>query len=278
MVQSKNPERPDSPGTPKPQKGREGRGRKRRGLEEVFHHFISEDEQAEVRASRAPEPTTHQEPPTEAVAEPAATVANNQASAWVLVAEPARPLHCWLAADLVMALPGSKHPMAIAASFEAEAPFRPPSWQSFSGDTLRASRANPQTEQQLYVLRAGEVGTLCPTVPAALLLPVDPSELGIQDALRALAALAPHGRRVCCLVTGTPESSVEDLRTRLQQASRREHGVEIERLAVLPRGRDDDRALLEGVSILARDPAAPIACVLQDLGWSLSDTQAARHG
>ena len=100
----------------------------------------------------------------------------------------------------------------------------------------------------------------------------------LSDALRARAARAPHGRRVCCLVTGTPESSVEDLRTRLQQASRREHGVEIERRAGLPRGRDDDRALLEGVSILARAPAAPSACVLQDLGWSLSDAQAARHG
>ena len=244
------------------------RSTQRRGLDEVFHYFIPEAEQSEAAPAESAEPI--------APAQPAPTPPPDSQRPWVLIAEPSRPLHCWLAADLLLAMAATSGCREIAASFDPPALFRPGSWQTQSPSQLANQLGAATPGQTLFVLRRSEILQVLATRSTAfeVLLPVDPSEHGIQNALAAVAALSPHTQRVYCLLIGTPESEASDLHARLEASGSREHGVEIVYLGSLPRGRDDDRALLEGVSILDRDPGAPSARALQTLGWSLSDSQA----
>ncbi len=81
---------------------------RRRGLGDVLHHFISEDEQREARERARRTATGNRE------AGPAAGPAR-----WVLAASPRRPLSCSLALDLAAALsrdpaPGGSETLILA--------------------------------------------------------------------------------------------------------------------------------------------------------------------
>jgi hypothetical protein len=238
----------------------------RRGLEEVFHYFISEEEQARAReeSPRTPIPETE----------------TGRAARWAVPADPARPLECALATELAAALGRAGTPTRIVAPF-APPPLLPRAreveWHALAGENacdpaaLRA--ALPADGCALLLipppLLAGWLSALEPADLTGVLLPVEASPRGPARALGALRALAsaPRAWRLGLVAIDAPgDAEADDLLARIEGAARRQLGLRVVRLGDVRRDSASYRSLLLGVSVFDVDPDSALARGIESLG------------
>ena len=223
-----------------------------RGLGEVLHFFISEEEQAEAR-----ERAGRQRP-----AAPAR---------WCLVAHPGRPLHAALAVELARGRAG-REGRARGVTLVQRSPFVPRAagvdWRVPDAPTPEAlSEALEQQPRAVLVLTPERAAALLPLLRPELIdgviLPVDTSARGVALALSQLRQLgrACGSRPLFALFTGASEPG-EPLFRRLQGATRRQLGIEIEYLGTLERTPADFRSLLAGSAVADREPDAASVAAL----------------
>jgi hypothetical protein len=251
-----------------------------RGLSEVLHYFIPEDEQAELRArsaepppERKAEPEPELEPKPEAVPSPALAP-----SRWCLVVHPERPLHAALAVDLAHALAGR------GGASELVATVSPPrlvphaeqvAWRVADDAADGLERCLSATTRALLVLTPEQLERLLPQLPAGLLdgviLPIDASSRGLAAALPLLRPLrgVSNSLRIGALFLGADDPG-RSLFARLNGAARRQLGVAIENLGALKRSAEDFRLLLEGRSTLDADPDSASSRALRDVARRLT--------
>jgi hypothetical protein len=245
-------------------------GKTGRGLSEVLHYFISEEEQAEARARRGqPESGEAEAPPPPPAPAP---------SRWCLIVHPERPLHAALAVDLARALAGRGGSSDLVATMprprlvpQAERV----AWRLADDTAQDVDRCLSQTSCALLVLTAEQLERLLPQLPAGLLdgviLPIDASTRGLAAALPLLRPLRgiATSLRLGALFLGAGDAS-GPLFARLDGAARRQLGVEIENLGSLERGADDFRLLLEGRSALEADPDSSSSRALRQIARRLT--------
>ncbi len=238
-------------------------GRAGRGLGEVLHYFIAEDEQAEAR-SRAGH---------------GATVTAPSVAPWLFAAQPDRPLGAALALDLAHALAGPGVSPQILATF-APHPLLPPTarelWRVVTigpghslGAILARAADDPGGTAALLALTTDALTELLPTLSpgtvSGVILPVDTSSRGLAQALALLRALPRPGHwlRIGVLFVGSGRGAPpEGLFRKLYGAARRQLGIGLEQLGSLERAAADFRSLLTGISIFDADPEAPSARAL----------------
>jgi hypothetical protein len=240
---------------------------KRRGLGDVLHYFIPEEEQAEARrASESRRPGT-----------PASGRVR-----WLLCAEPARPLSCALAVDLAAAL-GDR-----GVATEILSPFAPPfSYVAPSDVPWRAVTEPPRARQALNAVRPGAGALL--VVPAAelrrwfgevairdalegILVSVDAAARGLPQAmttLRELPDLLPAQRIGALVVGAADEESAARLFRRLAGAASRQLGLDLEPLGGLSHDRASFRSLLRGRSVLEVDAESASARSIREVSVRL---------
>jgi hypothetical protein len=233
-------------------------GRPSRGLDEVLHYFIDEDEQRDARA--------------EVQAEPAGRVS----APWCLVVQPARPLATWLVLELAEALAKNgasamplcgfdPHPLVEDA---ARSRWRRIADGPADGLAKRLCSELDATTPVLVALAAEDLTALLPALApgriAGLILPVDASSRGLSQALGLLRALprSVSGLRIAVLCLGSTEGEGPAVFRKLDGAARRQLGIRLESLGELRRASPDFRALLRGGSVLRDDPEAPSARAL----------------
>ncbi len=238
-------------------------GRASRGLADVLHYFIAEDEQAEAR-SRA----SH-----------GASVAAPSVAPWLFAAEPDRPLSAALAADLAHALASPGASPQIFATFAPHPLLPRPTrelWRVVTigpghslGAILARAAGDPGSSTELLALTTTALSELLPTLSpgtvSGVILPVDRSSRGLAQALALLRALPRPGHwlRIGVLFVGSGGGEPpEDLFRKLDGAARRQLGIGLEQLGFLERATADFRSLLTGVSIFDADPEAPSARAL----------------
>jgi hypothetical protein len=214
-----------------------------RTLGDVLHYFISEDEQAEIRAHKSAART----------------------GSLLLPASPERPLSCALAFELASALAPAGG-AEILASF-APSPLVPRvaevSWTEVADLAAALGAARPA----LVVERPARLAGLLERAPVraldALLLPMTAAPLGLSRALGFLRSLAPllTGRRVLVLALGAPNDAAgAELAARLASAAERQLGLRVERAGELRFDAAGYRSLLHGESLQAlRDAGARVA-------------------
>ena len=241
---------------------------RKRGLGDVLHYFIPEEEQREARekaraAGRA-QPVRKSRSATPAHAP----------FRWCMPIDPRRPLACGLAVDLGAALRKEGTAVEIAAPF-APAFVRPGAdlpWRTlrrdFDASDLEASPGVllllPPAEVAACVSRLGP-GSL-----NGVLLPVESRPQGLSDALSLLRALPADGLRICVVAIAGREGEGDESLARLEGAARRQLGREIEPLGILQRDRESFRSLLFGVSVLELDAESSSARSLRALGERLA--------
>ena len=225
----------------------------RRGLGDVLHHFISEEEQHAAR---------------ESAARAAETPQRSGPRCWILAAQPDRPLSCSLALDLaaaqsqsgtdtqVLAPPAASTPPAAAAS-----------WTSFhcdeAGGAAKALAGLPEGSNALILASPDELTRLLadldPELLDGLLFTIDAAPWGLTQALRWLrgSANAFGSARIGAVVVGAESREVAaDLFRKLSSAAKRQLGLELENIGEIERDATSYRALLTGVPVLDLDPSA----------------------
>ncbi len=241
---------------------------RRRGLEDVLHHFIPEDEQREAR-----------ERVQGSVADPAV----GRRVRWCIPLRSERPLALSLAVDLGAALAGRGR-AAIVAPFPSGPLIQVPSrvlWRGFDpGDAegLTCALTELPDDASALVLLAPEqleqaLAGLAPGLLDGLLLPVDATPWGLAQALgwlRTLPASASDLRLAAVVVAASNARAADDLGARLCAAARRQLRLELEWLGEVARDPASFRALLHGVPVVELDAGARSARSLQALARRLS--------
>ena len=242
---------------------------RRRGLGDVLHYFIPEEEQREARAQvEAARPRLH----------PRATV-------WCLPASPEQLLSCAIAIDLAVAAARGGARAEILAPFARHRllPRAPEvSWRRIEladagAEVLqRALKARPPGARSFVLLPPAELGTLLPQLtPGAVdgvLVPLgaapgEPAQaLGL---LRQLGPLAPELRVGAVLVGARSGAEARDALERLARAARRQLGFELEDLGELRQSPATFRSLLHGLSVLDVDEEGSTARSVRDLALRL---------
>jgi hypothetical protein len=233
---------------------------RRRGLGDVLHYFIPEDEQ---RAAR--ERTRGGTSPSRR---------------WCLPTEPARPLAEALAVDLAAVLIEQGLPVAVAAPFAprfVRPERRDVEWRVVDLEELAAE--DPGTargEALLLLVPPAELSRRLRALPEGFLegviLPVHASAHGSEEALAALRALPSSASRlrVALLCVGGDERGSDDLLRSLERAARRQLGRTLERLGTLRRDRDSFRSLLRDTSVLELEERPDSAESLRAVGRLLA--------
>lgn len=237
-----------------------------RGLGDVLHFFIPEDEQRGAR-------------------ERAAARAGS-APRWCLAADPQRPALCALAVDLAAALAPASAGTALLAPFRRAAVLPRASdvhWES-CGDIggepltlLHRLEAQPASRAVLLLVPPTGLRELL-AHPAAraldgLLVPVDARARGPA---RALAWLGEAGgglerMRIGALLIGARDAGEADaLGEQLARSARRELGLEVHALGHLERDEASYRSLLHGRSVVDLDSAARSSASLRALAERLA--------
>lgn len=239
---------------------------RRRGLEDVLHYFIPENEQEEAR-QRASEQARSK------TAEP---------GCWCLVSSPERPLAGALAAELAATW------LSRGASARILAPFSPPPflprveglhWQLLDGDAAKAdlaravALARDQVASHTLILWPPEsLGQAIQAVPTgllrALIVPVDAAQWGLEPALGLLRQLGrlPAGLRVGAILAGAaPSEPGRALFRTLASAARRQLGLRLELLGEISRDATSFRSLLSGVAAVELDASAASSRSMRDL-------------
>jgi len=246
-----------------------------RGLGEVLHHFISEEEQAEARERSAQKRAPRR--PARTAVEPSSPPQSTRA--WCLVASPARPLQGALILDLALALADETGPVTIVTS-RPSGPLRPNSqrvrWRELEGtdESVRAAAAAGALRDgaRLLVIAPEELGPILSGLPegalAGVIVPVDTASRRQADALHVLRELRAGPGRIGILFLSSGEPTAT-LFQRLHGAAGRQLGVQLEHLGTIERDNADFRSLLAGSSILESDPAAPSALALGRIAQEL---------
>ena len=225
----------------------------RRGLGDVLHHFISEEEQQAAR---------------ESAARAAQTTPRSGPRCWILAAQPDRPLSCSLALDLAAAQSQRGTDTQVLAPPEASAPATAAArWTSFhcaeAGSIAKALASLPEGSNALILAPPDELPPLLadldPALLDGLLFSIDAAPWGLTQALRWLrgCANALGTARIGAVVVGAESREVaSDLFRKLASAAKRQLGLELENLGEIERDATSYRALLTGVPVLDLDPAA----------------------
>jgi hypothetical protein len=252
--------------------------RARRGLGDVFHYFISDAEQADLRARSATAPAPIPGP------EPAPAAAPR----WLVPVDPARPLGGALVVDLAAALARAGLEVEILAA-EPPGPLVPRAegveWCAVGEsdhELWRALAARPPHRAVLIALPRERAARALAGLPADLLrgviIPVDAAPRGLGRSLALLRQLrrAPtHELEIGALVVGAEASAEADVAfRRLRSAAERQLGVSLVSLGELPHDAATFRSLLRGVAVVDLDEQAVSARSLRALGARLSSPSA----
>ena len=264
----------------------------RRGLGDVLHYFISEEEQAQARArsvTRAPEapsPDAASGDPSEVAAELSELPSElsglpRTRTRWCIPASPDRPLSCLLATELAAALARHAGGSLILAPFTPlPRPPRAPgvSWRAFAAEPHALGHELDRVADGVAVLIALPPRELPECLAGlgagrldGLILPLDARSDGASRALallRQLASRAPELAIGVVIVDAEDETTEARAFERLAQAARRQLGVSVERLGAIPNDPARYRSLLLGVSRLEL-AGSPAARGLEDLGSRL---------
>jgi hypothetical protein len=250
---------------------------RRRGLGDVLHYFISEEEQADARER----------------ARPVDTPQAARAPRWCLPATPKRPLSCAVAIDLAVAAARSGLETEIVAPFaqdelmlkSAEIGWRALDFSAtpLGSEALERALEEITPEKQCFVVlfpdHLGPVlRQLTPGYLDGLLLPIDAAPSGPAQALailRQLPRLLPELRIGAVLVGAATARQARELFMKVQGAARRQLGLEIEDLGEVRRDPASFRSLLRGVSVLDIDEDASSAQSLRAVCRRLVDMRAA---
>jgi hypothetical protein len=238
-----------------------------RGLGEVLHFFIPEDEQRGARERAG------------------LRVAAPAGARWCLLATPQRPTLCALAIDLAAVLASSGRGVTLLAPF-ARGPVLPRAadvhWETcddLDGELtslLRRLESRADRSELLLLLPPARLRALLDH-PAArtldgLLLPVDASARGIA---RALGWLVSGGSgverlRIGALVIGASGAAeAEAVGEQLARAARRQLGLEVALLGHLDRDPASYRSLLLGRSVVELESASRASSSLRALSERL---------
>jgi hypothetical protein len=240
-----------------------------RGLGDVLHFFIPEDEQRGAR-------------------ELAAARSGKAALAprWCLLAAPERPALCALAVDLAAALSAGQGAATLLAPFPR--PLGAPraadvrwevaeSLETGLAPLLHRFEVLPSERAVLLLVPPDRLRELLDH-PAAraldgLLVPVDATARGSARALRWLEAAGNGAGRLrigALLVGAAGPLEAEDCGGELARAARRRLGLEVQLLGNLERDAASFRSLLHGRSIVELDSASRASRSLSDVAARLS--------
>jgi len=238
---------------------------RQRGLEDVLHYFIPEEEQSAAREAGRPSQRRG--------------VAS--ASRWCLPASPGRPLSCAVAIDLAVATARSGCPSQILAPFPQhrllpradEIPWRLFELQDGDVGSLERALADTAPGSRCFVLlppseMASLLQHLEPGTLDGVLVPIDGTA---QGPAQALALLRQLGRplpelRIGAVVVGADAAQVAaEIFEKLKRAARRQLGLQIENLGEVRRDPASFRSLLYGVSVLDLDEESGSARSLLEL-------------
>ena len=230
---------------------------RRRGLEEVFHFFISEEEQREIRArSGSDAPVVR----------------------WCIAANPTRPLSGALVRDLAVVLARLGRPVHVFAPFEAT--FEAGAgvmWNSGKGplQLYRALREVPPDSSLLAIESATQIARWIEelrhddiTQIDALILPIEAAEWGIVEAhasITELAAAAQSLRVAGVVLSAIDAKFAHALFGRVAGWAHSEFGLELELAGSLDRDGASFRSLLQGIPLTEIDPTAASAQSLERL-------------
>jgi hypothetical protein len=240
---------------------------RRRGLGDVLHYFISEEEQERARQA----------------ARPGASECGPRAPVrWALCADPSRPLRAALAVDLAAAL--ARHglvtrllspvPPGLGAGATALWDVVPDPDEAVRRLAALAPLAEPAAA--LLVLPASLLGPWLRALGASLaidgvLVPVDPGERGIANAaelLRALPRPLP-ARRLATLVLGARDDAMAHEVERRLAAAAPDLEPRPEPLGALPHDPARFRSLLNARPLAEVDAAAASARRISDVSHKL---------
>ena len=240
-----------------------------RGLGDVLHYFISEDEQREAR-SRASglerrAPTERWCIPTSRERPLASTVALDLAVATTQAGVQTELLIPFPASDLLLDSPRILCRSVTPATVE--------NLEKALAETAPGTRSFIvlPPESLAEILREAPEGLI-----EGLLLVVDGSPAGPAQMLKLLRQLPRplSGVRIAAaLVEASGRQGARELFRKLHAAARRQLGIEVENLGELRRDAASYRALLRGVSVLDADPEAESSASLRRLGERLIGIQ-----
>jgi hypothetical protein len=240
-----------------------------RGLGDVLHFFIPEDEQRRARERLVAQGGARRPGPR-----------------WCFVAAPERPALCALAIDLTAALATSGSGATLLAPF-GRTPVLPRAsgvcWEMAGegdaglGTLARRLDSQPASRAVVLLVPPGSLRALLEQ-PAAraldgLLVPVDASARGVARTLGWLHAAghAVERMRIGLLVIGAPSADrAAALGEQLERAARRELGLEVQVLGNLERDEASYRSLLHGRSVVELDSASRASSSLRALSDRLA--------
>ena len=264
-------------------------GTRRRGLGDVLHYFISDEEQAQARARSAARELQRTDPAREPGAPPFPEPPPNELSElprtrtrWCVPASPERPLSCLLATELAAALARPAGRALILAPF-VPVP-RPPRaagvrWREFAAEPGAVGRELDRVADEVAVLIALPPRDLPEHLAGlgagrldGLILPLDARSNGASRALALLRQLAPRAPELAIgvvIIDAEDETAETRAFERLARAARRQLGVSVEKLGAVPSDPARYRSLLRRVSLLELADDCPAARGLEALGSRL---------
>ncbi|MFQ5514397.1 MAG: hypothetical protein ACE5FG_08140 [Myxococcota bacterium] len=255
---------------------------RRRGLGDVLHYFIPEEEQEESRARARGDGERQTE--------------HTPGTRWCIPVTPQRPLGCALALDLAAALAHScAARVRVLAPFGSHAlPLRVPpavEWTELAlpgrHDAAREAERGALLQTVLEAAReksnlflvvppenlAGTLAQLAPGSLEGLLVPIEATSAGPAQALGLLRSLPdplPVHRLASVIVGAHEPRRAREIFARLRAAAQRQLRLEIEDLGALVRDSASFRALLEGVPVLEIDEHARSALSLLSVAEQLT--------
>ena len=243
---------------------------RRRGLGDVLHYFIPEDEQRAARERARPQATA-------------------PGFRWGLLADPSRPLDRSLAVDVASALASLSGDLEVIAPFPAtgralrwhavEIPPNPTEAEAVRQLAEAIESADPSHLLVVVPPRWARplLSCLRPESLRALLVPVDAAPWGLREGLQRLrhAASSAAGIRVGVFLVGqdAPGAGASSLQ-QLERAAKRQLGIPIDGFGLVVRDAASYRALLEEVPVVELDPEASSARSVEQLARRIFEARA----